>query len=334
MKSKKWIGLAVIIIGAVALVIMGYRNYQHGKIYPSTDNAYVAGDVFAVAPRIPGTLAAVEMTENNRVRKGDVLARLDDADLQVMVAEAEAELAKAEALLTLDEAQIAGAEAQLTAARSQASQTRADKDRFATLKEKGSAPARQFEEAATAAEVAAAKVVAAQRALTAAQAKLEVDRKSVAKARTGLENARLQLSYTTIVAPEDGFVADKSASVGQVVGAGQPLCRIVPLAGEHVWIDANFKETQLNRIRPGQPVTLTVDAIEGHEFHGKVGSFSPGTGAAFALLPPENASGNWVKIVQRLPVRILLDATDPNLTRLHLGLSAEVQVDTRGVGGD
>ncbi len=334
MKSKKWIGLAVIIIGALALVALGYRNYQHGRIFPSTDNAYVGGDVFAVAPRIPGTLVAVPMQENTRVRKGDLLARLDDADLKVAVAKAEAELAKAEALLSLDEAQIAGAEAQLTAARSEAAQTQADLRRFTTLQERGSAPARQSEEAATAAQIAAAKVNAAEKALTASQAKLDVDRKSVAKARTGLANAQLQMTYTTIMAPEDGFVADKSATMGQVVGAGQPLCRIVPLDAEHIWVDANFKETQLHRIRPGQPVTLKVDAIADHEFQGEVDSFAPGTGSAFSLLPPENASGNWVKIVQRLPVRISLDRDDPLIHRLRLGLSVEVVVDTRQLESD
>ncbi len=329
MKSRKWIALLVIVIGAAALVVVGYRRYQHDQIFPTTDNAYVGGDVYTVAGRVPGLLVEVSMRENERVEQGQVLARLDDADFAVAVTRAEAEVAKAEAALALDEAQIAGARANLEAARSEAAQARADSERFAALGERGTAPARQSEEAATAAAVAAARVTAAEKALIAARARLEVDHKSVAKAQAGLENARLQMTYCVITAPVSGIVADKSAELGKVVGAGQPLCRIAPLQGEHIWVDANFKETQLDRIRPGQPVTLTVDAVKGHEFHGTVGTFAPGTGAAFALLPPENASGNWVKIVQRLPVRILLDPEEPLLGRLRLGLSAEVQVDTR-----
>ncbi len=330
--SRKWIGLGIILAGAVALVIVGWLNYRHGRIYPSTENAYVGGDVSTVASRVPGQLVEVSFRENEVVQEGQVIARLDERDFDAAIARAEAELAKAEATLVLDEAQIAGAEAQVAVARSQAAQARADRDRYAALSGRGSAPARQSEQAATAAAVADAQVASAQKALQAARARLDVDREALAKVRADRDLALLQRSYCQVTAPATGVVADKSAQVGQVIAAGQPLCRIAPLGGEHVWVEANFKETQLQRINVGQPVSVEVDAVAGHEFKGRVATLSAGTGSAFALLPPENASGNWVKIVQRLPVRIALDAGDPQLSRLRLGLSASVTVDTRTAG--
>ncbi len=330
--SRKWIGLGIILAGAVALVIVGWLNYRHGRIYPSTENAYVGGDVSTVASRVPGQLVEVSFRENEVVQEGQVIAHLDERDFDAAVLRTEAELAKAEATLVLDEAQIAGAEAQVAVARSQAAQARADRDRYAALSGRGSAPARQSEQAATAAAVADAQVASAQKALQAARARLDVDREALAKVRADRDLALLQRSYCQVTAPATGVVADKSAQVGQVIAAGQPLCRIAPLGGEHVWVEANFKETQLQRINVGQPVSVEVDAVAGHEFKGRVATLSAGTGSAFALLPPENASGNWVKIVQRLPVRIALDAGDPQLSRLRLGLSASVTVDTRTAG--
>ncbi|MEZ4386411.1 MAG: HlyD family secretion protein [Candidatus Krumholzibacteriia bacterium] len=330
--QKKRIGLAVIIIAALGLAVAGYLHWKHGQLYPSTDNAYVAGDVTAVASRVPGVLVEVGFQDNEPVIAGQVLAQLDPRDFDTAIATAEADLAKAIAALAADSAQIAGARAQLVVARSEAVLARADRDRYATLQERGSAPERQSEQATTAAEVAEARATAAEKALLAARARLAVDEKAVAKSRAQLAEAQLRREYCTITAPTAGIVADKSAQPGQVVGAGQPLCRIAPLSGEHLWIDANFKETQLARIEVGQPVTVEVDAVAGHEFKGTVAGFAAGTGAAFALLPPENASGNWVKIVQRLPVRIALAPDDPLLARLRLGLSAQVTVDTQAPG--
>lgn len=331
--SRKWYGLVVILVGAAALIVVGWLNWKHGQMYPSTENAYVGGDVTAVASRVPGTLADVLFHENDRVQEGQELARLDPRDFDAAIARAEADLAKTEATLVLDEAQIAGAQSQLAVSRSQATLARADRDRYAALSERGSAPARQSEQAITAAAVADAQIAAAQKAVQAAQARLEVDRQAAAKSRAEREQALLQRSYCTVSAPVAGVIADKSAATGQVVMAGQPLCRIVPLQDGKVWVEANFKETQLKRIVVGQPVRVKVDAIGDHEFSGTVEALSAGTGAAFSLLPPENASGNWVKIVQRLPVRIALKPDDPEASRLRLGLSATVTVDTRPAAG-
>jgi membrane fusion protein (multidrug efflux system) len=327
--NRKWIGLVVIFAAAVALVVAGYFHLRHGRIYPSTDDAYVGGTVVPVASRVPGTLVEVPVAENDHVEAGQVIAQLDPRDFDEAVARAQAQLARAQAQLAQDEAQIARAEAEIEVARSQADLARLDRDRYASLQKKGSTPERQAEQARTAAAVAEAQLAAAEKALVAVRAKLSADEKDVARYQAELSNAQLQRSYCTITAPCAGMIADKSAQAGQVVVPAQPLCRVVPLSGTDIWIDANFKESQLHRIRAGQPVTIEVDAIENHEFRGTVSALSAGTGAAFALLPPENASGNWVKIVQRLPVRVMLADGDEQLKRLRLGLSTRVTVDTR-----
>jgi len=331
MTKKKWIGLTVIIAAALALALTGYLHWRHGLLYPSTENAYVQGDVTPLASRIPGSLEEVLIEDNMWVQEGQVIARLDPRDYDQAISEAKADLAKAQAVLELDRAQIAGAEAQLVVVRSQAELARSDQARYTDLQQKGSVAERQYEQANTAAAVAEAQVIAAQKSLSALRAKLEVDREEVGSMQACYDLAVLRRSYCTITAPTAGMVADKSAQPGQVVTPGQPLCRLASLSVGHVWVEANFKETQLHRIRAGQTATVTFDAHEGHKYRGRVEALSAGTGATFALLPPQNATGNWVKIVQRLPVRLALDLTDAEARELRLGLSATVMVDTRSL---
>lgn len=326
--SKRWIGLAVILVCAVALVFFGWRNWQHGQLYPATENAYLDADISPVSSRVPGTLLKVMITADQVIQAGQVIAELDPRDFDQMVATQQAAVATAEAAINLQRARIAGVEAQVTAAKAQAEMNRADLKRFKALDERGSAARRQYDQAKAASLVADARLTAAHKGLVAARAALIADEKKLEKARTGLSNARLKRSYCTILAPCTGVVADKSATVGQVVAPGQPLCRLVQLETDHVWVAANFKETQLKRIRLGQPVQVTIDADKDLEFDGHVQSLSAGSGAAFSLLPPENATGNWIKVVQRLPVRIALDETVPERL-LRVGLSCEVTVDTQ-----
>ena len=174
-------------------------------------------------------------------------------------------------------------------------------------------------------------LVAAEKGLAAARARLTVSEKAVSSARVKVANARLQRSYCTVTVPVDGVVSKKRVAEGEVVAPGQPLCAIVPLEGEHIWIEANFKETQLRRIAPGQPVTFHTDVDPDRTYRGQVESLSAGTGAAFSLLPPENATGNWVKIVQRLPVRIAIEPESDTGHQLRLGLSVDVEVDTSSI---
>jgi len=186
----------------------------------------------------------------------------------------------------------------------------------------------RYDDAVAAERVASADTAASEKALAAVEANLVVAEQRVKLQEVRLANTELTRSYCTIVSPIDGIVSKKGAQVGQVVAPGQPLCAVVPLAGDHIWVEANFKETELRRISVGQPVTFHTDVNPDRTYTGWVESLSAGTGAAFSLLPPENATGNWVKIVQRLPVRIAIDPASDTDHSLRLGLSVHVEVNT------
>ncbi len=327
--SRRVLGLVAILVVAAAIVGLGVRNWRHRQIYPATDNAYLQGDVTLVASRVPGSILTTRYRENDWVEAGTVLARLDPRDFEQALNAARASLTKAEASLVRRDAQIARAEAELDAARADARLKNADLERFQNLEERGSTARRQYDQARAASEVAAAQVLAAEKALVAVRAGRSVDEREIERARAAVAEAELRLSYCTIVAPTSGVLAEKNAQVGAVVAAGQPLFRIAHLQNGAVWIEANFKETQLSRIRVGQPVEFTVDVDGERSFEGRVESIGAGSGSVFSLLPPENATGNWVKVVQRVPVRIAfdLDALPENSRRL--GLSVRVTIDTR-----
>jgi len=328
--AKKWVSLVIILGATLSGSIWAYVRWRHGQVFISTDNAYVKGHVMAVASRIPGPLLTVEVRENEPVKAGQVLASVDPRDYDAALARTEASMAEAQSALALNEAQIAQAQAQLQAAESQKGLAEIEKARISALYERQSIPKQKLDQVVTAEQVAAAQVLAARKQVAAAQSLLGVSRSKVSVARAAADQARLQRSYCVIAAPADGIVSRKLAEPGMVVAAGQPLLAVVPLGQEEVWIEANFKETQLRNVRPGQKVTLKADIDDGRIFTGTVDSLSAGTGSVFSLLPAENATGNWVKVVQRVPVKIKLDpASDPE-RRLRLGLSVSVEIDTRG----
>ncbi|BDU78124.1 HlyD family secretion protein [Mesoterricola sediminis] len=329
MLSKKWISLAAILAVAAAGTAWGVARWRHGQVFIGTDNAYVKGHVTSVASRIPGPLLTVEVTDNQFVRAGQVLATVDPRDFDANAARAEASLQEASSSVTLDQARVAQAQAQVEAALSQKKLAETELARFKALYERQSIAKQKFDHVQTQAEVAGAQVDAARKQVAAAQGLLSVSRGKVAGAQAALAAAKLQRSYCTIVAPCDGYVSRKMGEAGMVVAPGQPICAIVPLGQEEVWIEANFKETQLRRVRPGQPVKLVADLDEKAVFGGRVESISAGTGAAFSLLPAENATGNWVKVVQRVPVRIKLDPGADPAHRLRLGLTVSAEIDTR-----
>jgi len=330
MNRKKWLGLLLIFVFAALLVVAGVLRWKHAQVFPSTEDAYVAGDIVPVASRIPGTILTLSVGENRLVHEGDVVATLDPRDMDAAVARAEAALASARSVVAADRANIAQAEAALEAAKSDLALKKLDLERFTKLAERDSIPKRIRDQAVTAEQVAEAQVQAAAKRVAAARAALGVTLKRIETAKVQLGRARLDRSYCTIVAPATGRVSRKTAQLGQVVAAGQPLFAVVPLEPDRVWVRANFKETQLRRIRPGQPVRLHTDVDPDRIYRGHVESLSAGTGAAFSLLPPENATGNWVKIVQRLPVRIAVDPESNRDHSLRLGLSVHVTVDTTG----
>jgi membrane fusion protein (multidrug efflux system) len=326
--AKKWISFAVIIIVVVAVALAGYRYWKHAQLYPDTEDAYVSGDVYTVASRVPGTLLAVEVTENQPVKAGDVVATLDPRDFDKLVQEAHTALGEAQVALATNRAQIAQASAKVEADKSRHELAHINLDRFSDLYHRNSVPKQRYDDAVTAEQVSAAELAASEKALAAVQAALTVAQQRVKLQQVRVGNAELTRSYCTIVSPIDGFVSKKSAQPGEVVAPGQPLCAVVPLEGAHIWVEANFKETSLRRIRVGQPATFHTDVNPDRTYRGWVESLSAGTGAAFSLLPPENATGNWVKIVQRLPVRIAIDPASDADHSLRLGLSAHVRVDT------
>ncbi len=332
MNKKKWFGLVLIFLFAGLLVVAGVLRWRHAQVFPSTEDAYVAGDIVPVASRIPGTILTLTVEENQLVHEGDVVATLDPRDMDAAVARARAALAAARSVVAADRANIAQAQAALDAAKSDLQLKQLDLKRFTELAERDSIPKRIRDQAVTAEQVARAQVAAAAKRVAAARAALGVTLKRIETAKVQLERAQLDRSYCTITAPATGRVSRKTAQVGQVVAAGQPLFAVVPLEPDRVWVRANFKETQLRRIRPGQPVRLHTDVDPDRIYRGRVESLSAGTGAAFSLLPPENATGNWVKIVQRLPVRIAVDPETNRDHSLRLGLSVHVTVDTTDQG--
>jgi membrane fusion protein (multidrug efflux system) len=345
--------LAVLALLAIAGGAFGLRTYLFYQHHATTDDAQIDGHIDPVLPRVSGYVSAVLVKENQHVNKGDLLVRIDPSDLQAKVDQEQAALLNAEAAVAVAQSAVAssratlassrakatGNQADVAAARTRQQQAAADLARYQALWSKEEISQQQYDAARTAfdaaraaadaasataasaranAESAAAQIQAAEQQVAAAQAQ-------VAQHRATLEAARLQLSYATITAPVSGIVSRKSVEVGQLVQVGQPLLAIVQ--GHDTWVTANFKETQLSRMRPGQTAEIEVDAYPGVTFHGRVESLAAATGARFSLLPPDNATGNFTKVVQRVPVKIVFtDPPDPNRP-LRVGMNVSVVVD-------
>ncbi|MDO9712798.1 HlyD family secretion protein [Paracraurococcus lichenis] len=330
------------LLGAGA-ALGGAWQWQVGRFLESTDNAYLQGDIAVLGARVDGHVAAIRVADNQAVRQGDPLVELDGATWRAALAQAEASLAEARAAIgtlreqmAAQEAQVAVAEAQAAQARAEQERAAADARRYETLSGQGFSSRQAYEHAIADQRKAAASLAAALAQATAArQQRVVLEAQSLqaeakrAQAEAALTRARVDLENTVIRAPFDGIVGNRAAQLGQYVRPGQQLIAVSP-PPQRQWVVANFKETQLHRMRQGQPVTVTVDALPGLALHGRVESLSPATGALFSLLPPENATGNFTKIVQRVPVRVALDAeAAARLALLRPGLSVEAEVDTR-----
>jgi membrane fusion protein (multidrug efflux system) len=338
-ETRSWTRRLPMIIGAIvviALVGWGVRRWLYSRTHVSTDNAQVDGHITAIAPRIAGFIDRVAVEENQHVKAGDTLVVLDRRDLIARLEQAEADLRNAEALvaqLQATRAEAASADADVTAAEATARQTEADYQRYRTLAATKVVSAQQLDAAESARDAAAANLEAARRRAAAAGSQISASGAAVrgadarlASAQAAVETARLQLSYATLFAPDNGIVAKRSAEPGALVQIGQNLMSIVP--DTNVWVTANLKETQLAKVRVGDPVEFDVDAYPDVTFHGKVESLSPATGARFALLPPDNATGNFTKVVQRVPVRIAVDGSADPTHPLRPGMSVDVTITT------
>jgi membrane fusion protein (multidrug efflux system) len=292
-KRRRRIVFVILAILFVAGAIFGIKMLIFYKHHAETDDAQIEAHIDPVLPKVSGYVTEILVDDNQRVEAGQPLLAIDTRDLQAKVDTAQAAVASADA-------KIAVARANVASARVQSANAAADVSRYAALRAKEEVSQQQFDASKTAAGSLEAGVAATQRSVSAAQAE-------AAQKRADLEYALLQLSYARVVAPASGVVSRKSVEVGQFVQAGQPLLAIVQ-DGE-TWVVANFKETQVRKMRVGQPVEIEVDAYPKVVFHGKVDSFAAATGARFALLPPDNATGNFTKVVQRIPVKIVF--TDP-----------------------
>jgi membrane fusion protein (multidrug efflux system) len=327
MKSFKILLLIVVLAGAGGGLAWWWR---HQELFPSTDDAYVGANVLTLAARVGGRVGEVEVQEHQHVRKGQVLLRLQDDILRAELGAAQAAFEQAAQSAGAGAAQVAAAEAQLAQAEAALDQAQTAFDRAETLHARGDLAQAALDNARTARDGAQAARDAAAAALKAAQDQLGAqgtENAAVRAAMARLEQARIALDDAVLRSPVTGWVANLSLRPGAMVSAGQPLFSIVE-DGEW-WVDANFKETDIARLRPGQKASVTIDMYPGMKLTGRVDSIGAGSGAVFSLLPPQNATGNWVKVTQRFPVRIALDAGSGDATMpLRVGSSSTVTVDT------
>jgi len=349
-KRRKWL---MAVAATVAVAAGAYGAYYTAVLrhYESTDNAYVQGNLVQITPQVSGTVISIGADDTDFVKSGQELVKLDTADAQVALDQAEAQLAQ-----TVREvrsiysnngtlaAQVALREADVEKARSDLAKADDDVQRRAALTSSGAVGKEEFNHATAQLASTRSAVAAAQAALASARQQLATNQTltdgtsaeahpNVQRAAARVREAYIALHRTVLPAPVDGYVAKRGVQVGQRVAPGAPLMAVIPLRG--VWVDANFKESQLRNLRIGQPVVLAAD-IYGRkvEYHGKIAGLGAGTGSAFSLLPAQNATGNWIKIVQRVPVRIEMLPDELAAHPLRVGLSMDVTVDVRDVSGN
>lgn len=322
MKIFRIVGIVVVLL-AIGGGLWGYWRYS--TLYPSTKDAYVRANILTVASQVTGKVAAVHARENQLVAAGDPLFDLDDTDYIDAVTQAQAQVNSAREASGSYDQHVKAASAAIDSATAANDAAQAQLVRVQKLFDDGNAAQATLDQARSAALQAASGLRAAQAQFAQARAAREANRNSLTAAMAALRTAKLNLDRTKVTAPADGWVSNITLREGTVVTAFAPQFSIVE-NGEW-WIDANFKETDLPRIAEGQPVRIFVDMLPGKTLTGKVGSIGRGSGSTFALLPAENASGNWIKVTQRFPVRIALDGNDPGL---RVGASSSVRVDTTG----
>ncbi|MBV8658032.1 MAG: HlyD family secretion protein [Burkholderiales bacterium] len=333
------IAVAVGLVAAVGVAVAGTHWWTHGRFIEDTDDAYIGGDVTVISAKVPGYIVNVAVTDNQVVHAGDLLAKLDDRDYRAALSKAEGAVAAQRALIAnldanraLQQAVIAEARAGVAATGAETMRAHDDQDRFSHLVSRAAVSVQSAQKADADYKQAVAGGQKAQAALAAAERQLDViatqrqqASAALAQAQAERDLASLNLGYTELRAPIDGIVGNRHARNGAYAAASSQLMAIVPTHG--LWVDANFKESQLAHMQPGEPAVVIADAVPGHRFEGRVVSVSPATGAQFSVLPPENATGNFTKIVQRVPVRIALNDADALVSQLRPGLSVTADVD-------
>ena len=327
--------LGVLLIGGI---IFGIKEYIYYGKHIDTDDAQIDGDISPVVTRVGGYVDSIYFEENTHVKAGQALVKIDDRDYKVRLEQAQAAQVGASAGINVNQSEIYANEANSSSARAQVASNAARLDkvkkdyaRYANLVKDGSVTQQQFDQAKADLDVAQANLRASQDQYKAAQqqigttrSQLKVTNTGVSQKQVDIDFAKLQLSYTTIKAPSAGLASKKSVQLGQLVQAGQTLFSIIN--DNSLYITANFKETQLDEMKSGQKVDIEVDAYPDLKLEGQVYNFSPATGAKFSLLPPDNATGNFVKVVQRVPVKIKINASKEVMDRLRPGMSVKVSV--------
>jgi membrane fusion protein (multidrug efflux system) len=327
--------VVLIVVGVVVLAFatLGAQRYVFGLSHVTTDNAQVEGHIVPVIPKVGGYVAEVRVVGDQQVKAGDVLVTLDDRDLRARLAQADADLVKETAnagtrgVTGQTQAQLAAARANVVQAEATAARAASDLERYRRLAAGGTVSRQSLEAAETAERTTRAVLDAARGQAAAAVAAVTGADARVASARAARDQAALQLSYAIITAPNAGIVSKKNVEVGQLVQPGQPLMTVVPL--QDVWVVANLKETEIKDVTPGDPAIIRVDAYPGRKVSGRVLSLGAATGARFSLLPPDNATGNFTKVVQRIPVRIAVEGGPDAAHPLRPGMSVNVEIKTR-----
>lgn len=326
--------LGVILVGGL---IFGVSEYLHFKNIESTDDAQLASNIDPVVARISDYVTSIDFQDNGHVTKGQVLVKLDDKDLTIKEQQAEADLNDAQANAEVSKANAASVQSMLATSKDEIisakinyDKAHRDYERYKNLYQDGSVTQEEYDQYRTTmqsdsnqVDIATRKYESAQKQYDLALADLASSQASVNVKQADLDYAKLQLSYATITAPASGIASKRSIQLGQLVGAGSSLLAVVE---DSVWVEANFKETQLSDIKVGQSAGITIDALNGQVINGTVSSFAGATGALFSLLPPDNATGNYVKVVQRIPVKVTLDTKNPEYKLLRPGLSVEVSI--------
>jgi membrane fusion protein, multidrug efflux system len=337
LNSRRKLGLAIV-AGAFVAIGAAYGVYWGTvlRYSQSTDDAYVNGNVVQITPQISGTVVSIAADDTQFVKAGQPLVRLDQADAKVALDQSEAQLAKTVREVRNLFATTAQLEASVQMRQTDLAQAQSDLARRAQLGKSGAVSGEELQHARDAEKAARSALMAAEQQLVANRARVDhttlEDHPDVRNAAAAVRNAYLNYARTTLPAPVSGFVARRNVQLGQRVGPGAALMAVVPL--DQVWVDANFKEPQLAGMRVGQPVTLTADLYGNSiQYHGKVVGFGAGTGSAFSLLPAQNATGNWIKIVQRVPVRVALDPREVATHPLQIGLTMKAEVNVRDEGG-
>ena len=334
----------LVALGFVTLATFRWNAWVGGATIQTTNDAYIRAELTRLSSRVSGEVLKVAVVDFQHVKAGDLLIQIDPADYQVQVAQAEAGVAAAQAALDnlnnqveLQYATIAQAEAAQVSAAAQEVEARQEQERQQSLSQTESGTRQRFEQATAAYAKAQADVRASRAVIAAQRHQLEVLQGTkkqraadVEAAKAALSAAKLRLGYTRIAAPFDGVVGERQVQPGDYVNVGTNLINVVPLP--RVYVIANYKETQLTHVRPGQPVEITVDTFPNDTLRGRVERVAPASGSQFALLPPDNATGNFTKVVQRIPVRIQLDDNQPLLSRLLPGMSVVTSINTRDVG--